>query len=107
MLSLFVYALLWALAYAGSSSLSSPAVIRTRNAPGKSNTDSHLAIQRALSLAERDTEREDSVSLDKSWNDAVLFSYSRYVSAFPRPLSSSPDLETCPEYKGLTRGTSN
>lgn len=77
---LFMQALLASLALAGavgSPSVHAPAVIRTRNAPGKSDADTYRALGRALSLAERDTVKEGSVSLDKSWVDAELFSYTR------------------------------
>lgn len=48
--------------------------VRTYNAPGYSDADTHLAIRRGLAEA-RHQKREDlkgNVTLDRSWDGAVL-----------------------------------
>ncbi|KAH7122187.1 hypothetical protein B0J13DRAFT_648409 [Dactylonectria estremocensis] len=53
--------------------------LRTRNAPGISVAETVRLFRRALAgltLEERSTTQENSTSLDKSWDDTVLFTYS-------------------------------
>ncbi|KAF7549659.1 hypothetical protein G7Z17_g6224 [Cylindrodendrum hubeiense] len=71
---------LWIASVSGNSTLPpSPAFLRTRSAPGVSVADTVRLVHRALSafsLEGRATAQENSTSLNKSWNDAVLFTYS-------------------------------
>lgn len=59
-------------------SIPSPDIVtgmRTRNVPGTTDRDTHLAIRKVLSetsLEKRELVHEDSTSLDKSWEDSVL-----------------------------------
>ncbi|KAF2795410.1 hypothetical protein K505DRAFT_373905 [Melanomma pulvis-pyrius CBS 109.77] len=60
--------------------------IRIRNAPGASNADTYRAVGRALyeTRAEQGTVAFDAnVTLDRSWNDAVLFAYEAAADATP------------------------
>ncbi|KAH8734379.1 hypothetical protein BGZ61DRAFT_442472 [Ilyonectria robusta] len=72
---------LWIASATGSSTPPpSPAFFRTRNAPRASAADTVRLLRRTLSglsLDERSTSQENSTSLNKSWDDAVLFTYSQ------------------------------
>ncbi|KAI1344488.1 hypothetical protein F5Y15DRAFT_424631 [Xylariaceae sp. FL0016] len=57
---------------------------RIRNAPGSSSADTVRAISRSLhqaKLHERDEPPQNSTSLEKSWDGAVLFSLSQQVAS--------------------------
>ena len=74
-----VSTLIWAasLALASPSSPAPLVGVRTRNFPGKSDEYTLHAVWRrlaALSDRKRQTVFKNSTSIDKSWNDATLFS---------------------------------
>jgi hypothetical protein len=65
-----------ALSLATASSAPVEYTVRTHNAPGYSNQDTHNAIQRevarAAALGKRDFEGNVSLVLDTSWDGATL-----------------------------------
>jgi hypothetical protein len=73
-----VCALVWATGLVLASPNPAPLVgIRTRNLPGTSDEDTLQAVWRrlaALTHGKRDKVLRNSTSIDKSWNDATLFS---------------------------------
>lgn len=69
----FVRALFWSLTFSFVTA-NSPVDLAVRSINPASEVKSLQAIKRALSLVERDTVFQNSTSLDKSWNGAVLFS---------------------------------
>ncbi len=74
-----VSALAWAtgLAVASPSSPAPLVGIRTRNVPGTSDEDTLHAVWRrlaALAHPKRETKFRNSTSIDKSWENATLFS---------------------------------
>ncbi|KAK9777573.1 hypothetical protein SCAR479_05621 [Seiridium cardinale] len=80
----FSYALIWAsgLATASASPSSSDISIHTRNAPGRSASDTLRALGRALqhaSIQKRDNVFKNSTSIEKSWTDATLFKMEKTV----------------------------
>lgn len=70
-----------------SSALSPEVTVHTRNIHGSSSVDSLILFDRAFSNVrnqERDSKLQDSTSLEKSWNDAILFSlYVFKLVAYP------------------------
>ncbi|KAK3290999.1 uncharacterized protein B0H64DRAFT_420741 [Chaetomium fimeti] len=81
MVKLGVYsALIWAAGLVSAAATPAPLVeVRTRNLPGTSDEHTrHLIWRRLADLARtrRQNVFENSASLDKSWNDATVFSYS-------------------------------
>lgn len=74
----FISALVWAAGLAVASPAPAPLVsVKTRNFPGKSDEFTlHEVYRRLAALAHerRDNVFNNSMSLDKSWNDATLFS---------------------------------
>jgi hypothetical protein len=57
-------------------------MFRVRNAPGMSDLDTMRALRRALSEAavlRRDTVLENSTTIGKSWNGAVLYQHTLYA----------------------------
>jgi hypothetical protein len=60
---------------AGLAASSSPELsVRTYNAPGMSEADTHMAIRRDLEIAslEKRKDLKGNTTLDRSWNGAVL-----------------------------------
>ncbi|KAK6086289.1 hypothetical protein SCUP234_02502 [Seiridium cupressi] len=80
----FSHALIWAsaLATASAGPSSSDISIHTRNAPGRSASDTLRALGRALqhaSIQKRDNVFKNSTSIEKSWTDATLFKMEKTV----------------------------
>lgn len=76
--SCFLFALCWAICLGSVSAGVTPlgSNIQIRNAPATSSSETLWALRRALSSAaveKNDNTFNDSSSLDKSWDGAVLF----------------------------------
>ena len=70
----YIYgALAWA-SFSLAAAKSSPLDLTARNTHRQSNGATVQAIGQALSLLKRDTIFQNSTTIDKSWNGAVLFS---------------------------------
>jgi len=73
----------WSLLHlAGCTTAGSELVVRARNAPGTTDADTFRAIRRAISdirLIGRDNVFTASEKISKSWDGAVLYSYTKCV----------------------------
>ncbi len=76
-LQLVSAALVWAASLAPASASPASAVsVRTRNLPGTTDEFTFAELRRrltALAYGKRETVFKNSTSIDKSWNDATLF----------------------------------